>query len=266
MTPRRLGNKLLRRLVDTAKDMGKERRFAAASADYDLNGYRRIYLVHIRKTAGTSINRMFLSLSGEDPDFLYQALSDERSHRLISNGLGYVGWNRRHINRGHYFYAFSHTPLHRLKLPPQTFSLSCFRDPAQRVISHYRMLMEFRLNGTQHPCMATEGCWLGNSFSDFLKNIPKEHLLNQLYMFSRRLDVDEAVANVAHLSDYLFVDEFDSGISRINRRTGLRLSPVHIRKSTFQLKASESELEQLRSLVDDEYVFLDRIRSAQKGT
>ncbi len=27
--------------------------------DYDLSGYKRIYLIHIRKTRGTSINHMF---------------------------------------------------------------------------------------------------------------------------------------------------------------------------------------------------------------
>ena len=35
------------------------------------NGYKRIYHCHIRKTGGTSLNSMFLSVDGGDPSEMY---------------------------------------------------------------------------------------------------------------------------------------------------------------------------------------------------
>lgn len=263
MNARRLGRMIVNGIRDTVAELGDNRRFAAASARYDLNGYRRAYLVHIRKTAGTSINRMFLALSGKDPDALYAELAARRGHRLVSNGLAFAAWHQRHIDRGHYFYAFSHIPFHRLALPAGTFSLSCFRDPVKRVVSHYNMLMDYRVHDTPHPCMATEGQWLGGSFSDFLDRLPREHLLNQLFTFSPRCDVGEAVANVGRLSGYLFVDDFDSGVERINVATGLQLVPVHVRRSGFHAQISDRELNRLHDMLRDEYRFLEQIRTAQ---
>ena len=109
---------------------------------YDLNGYDRMYLVHIRKTGGTSLNNMFLSVSGYDSQALYQELANRPTHRVIRNGLVFVGWDIASINRGLYFYAFSHHPFHKLSLPERTFTFSCLRDPMKRVVSHYNMLME----------------------------------------------------------------------------------------------------------------------------
>ena len=52
------------------------------------------------------------------------------------------------------------------------------------------MLKDFQANNIDHPCMITEGKWLGECFDDFLKRIPQEHLLNQLYMFSSQNEQD----------------------------------------------------------------------------
>ncbi|MEJ2452107.1 MAG: sulfotransferase family 2 domain-containing protein [Gammaproteobacteria bacterium] len=257
MAKLRLLNHMLGRLIEPTK----EKRYRNITSGYDFNGFKRIYLIHIRKTGGTSLNNMFLSLSGEDHASLYERLAASPLHRVLSNGLVFVGWNVALINKGNYFYGFSHTPLYQLKLPAQTFTITCFRDPASRVISHYRMLMEYRDKNVDHPCMSTEGEWLGSSFEDFLRRIPKEHLCNQLYMFSPRFDVDEAVKRVANLSHYFFVEDFQNGIAELCRKTGLKLSAMHIRKSSNKYKVSDKEMKMLREMQESEYAFLDRIRN-----
>ena len=264
MKPRQLAQKAIRKVVTAAKATIAERGFRKLAGSYDLQGYRRVYLIHIRKTGGTSLNNMFLSLSGEDPKLLYSRLAEAPGHQLQSNGLIYVGWNVRLINKGNYFYAFSHTPLHQLDLPQGTFTVSCFRDPVKRVLSHYNMLMDFRVNNINHPCMATEGKWLGEDLDDFLQRIPKQHLLNQLYMFSSDFDVNEAVSKVRQLSHYFFSEEFDTGVDDLNRKTGLALKSIHIRKANYQSQVSEQALLKLKEMLEDEYRFLAIIK--EKGT
>ncbi|MBI5007633.1 MAG: sulfotransferase family 2 domain-containing protein [Nitrosomonadales bacterium] len=234
------------------------------TASYDLGGYKRIYLVHIRKTGGTSLNHIFLNLQTGDSASLYENLARSPDHRIICGDKVYVGWNVRYINAGNYFYAFSHTPLHELDLPEGTFTVTCFRDPVKRVISHYNMLMNFQVNKIDHPCMAIEGKWLGNSFEDFLQRIPEEHLLNQLYMFSARFDASEALARVAGLSHYFFTEDFARGIDELNTKTGLNLKPLHIRKASFSASIPEESIEKLRGMLAREYAFLDRVRNMRK--
>lgn len=265
MKSKQFANKVFRKIAASAKSIMEEGKYQKIAENYDLRGYKRVYLVHIRKTGGTSLNNMFLSLSGEGSNFLYTQLSRTLGHRLISNGLIYVGWNVKHINKGNYFYAFSHTPLHKLNLPKGTFTVSCFRDPVKRIVSHYNMLMDFRVNNIDHQCMATEGKWLGKGFGDFLKNIPKEHLLNQLYMFSSGYNISEAVSNVKSLSHYFFSDTFNMGINDLNRKTGLNLEPLHIRKANYQEQISENYLTKLREILDEEYRFLNSIKHSLRA-
>ena len=237
-----------------------DRHCRALAARYDIRGYKRIYLAHIRKTGGTSINNMFLALSGTDPAALYSLLARSQGTRLIRNNLVFVGWNVRLLNRGDYYYGFSHTPLHELSLPERTFTLTCFRDPIERVLSHYNMLVDFRTNGIPHPCMRTEGQWLGKCFEDFLERVPRKHLQNQLFMFSRHFSIDEAVSRVRRLSYWFFGDNFDSGVSGLRFRTGLPLEPLHVRSARQHAQPPASTLSALREELDEEYAFLSVIR------
>lgn len=263
MKPGQFAKKAIRKIIASGKAVVDEGKYQKIAENYDLRGYKRIYLVHIRKTGGTSLNNAFLSLSGENSRRVYAQLSRSPDHRVSINGLVYAGWNVKHINNGHYFYAFSHTPFDQLSLPDKTFTVSCFRDPVKRVVSHYNELMHFYVNKIDHPCMATEGKWLGNSFDDFLSKVPKEHLLNQLYMFSSNLDVNQAISNVQKLSHIFYIDDFDKGVSELNEKTGLKLEPMYIRKGSYQDPLPNDSLASLRDMLQDEYRFLDGICESQ---
>ena len=243
------------------QDLAEEKKYKQIASHYDWNGYKRIYLIHIRTTGGTSLNHMFLSLANKNSNVAYTKLANKPGNRIIENGLIFVGWNTYHINRGHYFYGFSHTPLHKLSLPSDTFIISCFRDPAQRVISHFNMLMYFRINNIDHPCMITEGAWLGNSFDDFLNRIPKSHLMNQFYMFSPTFNIHEAIQNVQGLSHYFFNDDFETGVKQFNHKTNLNLIPIHTRKANYHEQIPDKSLGKLKDMLTDEYIFLDQIKS-----
>jgi hypothetical protein len=253
--------RLAQKLFAKVKQLAAAQRYRTITANYDIRGYRRIYLVHIRKTGGTSLIHMFLNLAGTDSSSLYQQLLAATDHRILADGKVYVGWHVPYINRGNYFLAFSHSPLHQLNLPAKTFTIACFRDPVQRVLSHYNMLKNYQTNGIEHPCMQTEGKWLGDSFTDFLERMPQAHLCNQLYMFSAQYDIDEAIVRVAELSHYFFAEDFNHGVDVLNQKLGFDLTAVHVRKASYKAEIPPDQIDRLREMLTPEYEFLAQVRA-----
>lgn len=250
--------------VDT-KQSGRapelEKRKYREMSNYNIaGGYRCIYLFHIRKTGGTSLYHSFFIQSGEDTEKKYAQLCEAKDHRILSNGKIFVGWNKQYIEQGNYYFAFSHIPKHKLRLPEKTFTITCVRDPVKRVLSHYRMLYEYKVNHIAHPCMKTEGKWLGNSFSDFLQNIPKEDLLYQLFMFSKNFNVNEAFDNIITCSHFFFTEQFSSGISQLSKKLGIELKPLHYRKASIDVDFNRGDIDRLRYMLKEEYILFDKLK------
>ncbi|MEM9410543.1 MAG: hypothetical protein AAGA30_05485 [Planctomycetota bacterium] len=231
---------------------------------YTFCGFKRFYHFHSRKTAGTTFAKSFLALSGGDGNQLFTQLGKQSNRPMVRNGLVYVGWDKSLIEAGDYFFGFSHIPYHQLELPNETFTFASFRDPAERVISHYRMLQDFSRQSIKHPCFSEEGPWLGNSFSDFLNRIPRIHLLNQLYMFSENFDVDEATERIAELNHCFFVDRIQLGLEQFRSLTGIKLPARHDRMSEYSFQISEDDQLRLRELLDLEYQLLHRIKQTNQ--
>ena len=122
-------------------NLSEEAAYQRISSKYNINGYKRIYFIHIRKTAGTSLNQMLLSLGGEDGGEVYHKLGATLKRRLNSNGLVFTS-NKYVLNKGNYFYGYSHTPIYDLKIPRDTYFITCFRDPVKRVISLYNIIIK----------------------------------------------------------------------------------------------------------------------------
>ena len=121
------------------------------------------------------------------------------------------------------------------------------------------MLLDMKETGGLHPCFKTEGKWLGDSFEEFLDRIPREHLLNQLYMFSESFNIDEAIKHIRKLNHWMFLDRFQEGITRLNELTGLNLKTDHQRKSSNRYEPSPKAKAKLRKLIEPEYEMLSRL-------
>lgn len=222
------------------------------------NGFRRVYNIHIRKTGGTSINRILIKASGGDENLIYNKVASSLMHTTTVNRYKYTGYCPRSINRGNYFYAYSHIPYWKLDLPEYTFKFTCFRDPIQRLLSHYNMLMDLRDSRKVNYSIKVEVKWLGRNVHDFIDNIPKCHLLNQLYMFSPEFNVSEASEAIHGLDQILYTESLYDDISRMSNNLGLELSYMHYRKSKDRTIDS-SVFNRLRDLLDSEYKLLDSL-------
>ncbi len=219
----------------------------------------QIYFVHIRKTGGSSLNHMFLSLGNAPSLPLYRLLA--RQYKIQSGDRIFVGWNKALINQGKYFYGFSHHPLHTLRLPPRTFTFTVLRDPVRRVISLYNMLMRIKTQNIPHEGMKEQAHWLGDTFDDFLDRAPLTEIANQLYMFSPVMHVDEALDRVLGLSYYFFTESFNAGVARLNEKLGIQLVPVHAKKTALVFETPAPGVERLREMLDDEYRFIEALRT-----
>jgi len=109
------------------------------------DGKGRVYHYHIRKTAGTSLNLAFFSEYGaEEAKHVHQQISKRRFNlRAINRNEVFVGWETNLLSTGHYFYGFSHSPLHELRVSEGSFTITIFRDPVKRVASHFNMLRHY---------------------------------------------------------------------------------------------------------------------------
>ena len=134
---------------------------------------KKTYLYHIRKTGGTSFNKMMLDyLSNSDPDSYKQLLNSEKHTYDFAKGR-VVGWNKKQLETGDYSYGFSHIPFHELKLKTEDFfTISIFRDPVSRVVSHYKMLMEYKTHFPNHGLLKKEGHFIEKGFTGFVENQP----------------------------------------------------------------------------------------------
>ena len=121
---------------------------------YNFEGYKRLYHFHARKTAGTTVAKIFMSATGCDGGQLYQQLSAASDRQLLCQNLIFVGWDKKLIESGEYYFGFSHIPFDDLALPDRTFRFTVLRDPIERVFSHYRMLLDFSKQDDPHESFA----------------------------------------------------------------------------------------------------------------
>ena len=254
----RLVKKLRNRLVVPFLSTGVRR----LASTYRIAGdYRRIYHYHVRKTAGTSLNSAFWGLAGLGLNEMAGTALREK------DGYIFVHHNKHLIEKGDYFFADTHLPAHALKLPDKTFTLTVLRDPVDRVISYYGYLMwaktdpEAERREPAYEQLREEMRWLGGSFADFVGNLPRDELLNQLYMFSPTFSVPEAVERIAACSFVGFTSSFASDVERLAQTLSLPLVVKSERRFGKKIVPPPAEVEKARSLLQPEYQLLAQLQA-----
>ena len=222
--------------------------------------YRRIYHFHIRKSAGTSVNAAFWMLGRKT---LAEA---GRKSLMVSGNYVFVRHNRDLIRKGNFHFANSHAPYWEFSLPEHTFTFTVFRDPVQRLISQYRYYHfnahhpDAHLLDPMNSNVIRYKDWLGNSFSDFLDRYPEIYRQNQLYMFSEKLNVEEAIQNACKLSACYFMDQFPDMLRDLETVCGKKLELK--KERSFENTAgsvSHEEEDKAKLLLRDEIEFYNRL-------
>lgn len=221
----------------------------------------KLYHYHIRKTGGTSINMSFIKSLFKGDKKVYGELSRISGNKIKKNGYSLVGWNKKSIESGKFNYGFSHIPFHELKMKSNIQTMTCFRDPVSRVLSHYKMLKRMRDENSTHPCMKTEGDWVSKDFDYFLKSIPKEHLLNQLFMFSKDFNIQQAKENIESVDFVLSTENLNHDLDHLGATLGLDFEKFSEKRSQNSVDITTSQYENLRELLSDEYDLLKEVQN-----
>ncbi len=242
------------RVVERAARRSGDRR-AVATPRFP-GGFKRVYHFHVRKTGGTSLNRAFLGLGGEDPGDVHWRMRGAL-HATRSNGFVFVAHDAPLLARGEYTYGWHHAPAWTMTLPPETFTVTVLRDPISRVLSLYRYLVDPHADDGQ-PFRAgkMERLRAIGGFESFVRSTPTEDLLTQLHMFSSRLDPGEAADRVRCCSAWFMTEHLDQGVDDLNQRLGVALAHRWDRRSRPDdaLRVEHGDL--LRTVLAPEYDLL----------
>jgi hypothetical protein len=222
-------------------------------------GHRRIYFYHLRKTGGTSLVRSFLALGGEDPETVHWRMK-RPPHATTSGGFVFVGADRRLIERGDYYFGWSHAAAWWLAVPPDTFRITVLRDPLQRMVSLYRYLADPRADaGQPFPAPSVQRAWAADGFSTFLDRLPRRDLLVQLGSFSESFDVEEAAGRIAACEAVIMTPDLDRATARLGSQLGVELEARRERSSVSRLELTEADLSRLREVLEPEYRLMTRL-------
>ena len=142
-------------------------------------------------------------------------------------------------------------------------SFTVARDPISRTFSYYKEYLEelSRDNVTTsiHELSPKSDSELSErkewTFEDFIKALPNERKVEQVYYFSKTFDVNEAIENIEKLSSVVICEKNKKGISSISKHIGLDLKVPHGFSRNSSYKISKREMEFARKELALEYDF-----------
>jgi hypothetical protein len=237
--------------------------FRRLAEGYSLpGGVRRIYLYHVRKTAGTSLFLSFLALGGEDPTTVWRRITESRLQRTVSGGYGFAANDRLVLAEGAYLIGRSHRTFADQPLPPDTFTVTILRDPLARVHSYYDYLVAGDDPTTPGRVAERERRLARAGFDAFLDQVPVDGLLTQLATFSERLDINEAVDRIGGCSSVFFTEDFAAGLARLSEQLDLPLEYRRERVTAGRSTLTPAQRDRLTARLEPEYELLRRLEVA----
>ena len=232
------------------------------NSKYLPKGIDRIYHIHIRKSAGTSVNSAFWNLG----NLTLRKIGKEPM--TLTKKYSYVSFSKELIEAGDYLYASAHFAQWELNLKPNTFTFTVLREPYSRLVSLYKYYtwvdqvdekLGYNLD-TSYYVLKSQHYLLGKSFKDFVDVLSDKYLVNQLYTFSKSLSVDDAIENISKVDRIYFQDQFNYAIRDLECVFGFELNVKNERNfGDIQINISEEEKQYALSKLHNEIEFYNKV-------
>lgn len=239
-----------------------------------MKEHETIYFYHMMKTGGKGIlssylrfitdyksKYTFLDINGmEQCGLLEKHINDQFNidNQIDINQLSKIHWGPKVRNK---CFNHSHQPYHETKkIPKETITFTCVRNPLERLISHYNMLLTFKQNNTYKPDVQSDNYEYVKDFEYFINNFPKKFLIHQLYFFSKTGDVSEAFDNITKCTQILLLDRLQDGFDRLYNKTGIELKETkNINKNPIKNELQNEQIKQFKNILKPEYEFYKMI-------
>jgi hypothetical protein len=202
---------------------------------------------------------MFASHFGDSSYIMKEINNYSKRFRVFHNKYIVQGSNISLLEQGNYHYGCTHFPSWKIQEPRDSFTMTIFRDPIERIVSHYNYITGKIERGENEDWLVKERPLLGNSFTQFIDNLPPEKLLNQLYNFSENYNLIEAVDRIKSLDLILTLENLSEGIHDINNMLGLNLRIMKKNMSETFYRASSKEIRYLKDKVEKEIDLFNRL-------
>lgn len=202
---------------------------------------------------------MFASHFGDSSYIMKEINNYSKRFRVFHNKYIVQGSNISLLEQGNYHYGCTHFPSWKIQEPRDSFTMTIFRDPIERIVSHYNYIIGKIERGENEDWLVKERPLLGNSFTQFIDNLPPEKLLNQLYNFSENYNLIEAVDRIKSLNLILTLENLSEGIHDINNMLGLNLRIMKKNMSETFYRASSKEIRYLKDKVEKEIDLFNRL-------
>ena len=104
--------------------------------------------------------------------------------------------------------------------------MTILRDPVERVHSYFDYLVAGDDPSMPGRVSRRERLIVQDGFDSFIDRVPVDGLLNQLAMFSDRLDVHEAADRIGACSSVFFTEDFSAGLAELGTPSGATAGPL----------------------------------------
>lgn len=223
------------------------------------NQFKRIYHYHIPKTSGTSINAAFYE--SENIDYaltIRNQFSNLLTRSIKIDGKVFSDHNISLINKSAFYYSWSHYPMEDLDFKTDTYTFTSIREPGERIVSYYRFLDDINKfkNDEDYKHMVHLLKNYRDRFDEFIYYLPENIKFAQLNMFSKKLDIDEAIENIKRVNHIIVDNNFDPFIKEIDSIFNISLNLNKINKT---ISKKEIDISILKKELKKEYLFYDYI-------
>lgn len=228
------------------------------------------YFYHVMKTGGRSIISAFLyyllkeEIQKNNDNITYTDLylHITGGHVEIKINDSYIKklqlilckWNSS-IKNKRFKFGFNHDFL-GVKLPRCCYTITCIREPLERLLSHYRMLLMLKAKKDFRETPSNDCRYIMKGIQYFVENFPKEYLIHQLYFFSKKGDVGEAFNNVTKCTQIILTEKMQEGYDKFYAKTNIQLqSQIVLSTPLRKHDLNGQELAQLKRILHKEYEF-----------